>query len=95
MFPEEKLNVVRNYLRNEFPGYDLHDRYDFDRVAHTFRLTSENKVHLVTVSREFLDDHNASEISSSLEKSQLGNCFQGENILRAIVTNHGIKLEEK
>lgn len=94
MFAEEKLNAVRNYLRGEFPSYAIHDQFDHDRYAQTFRLTQENKIHLVTVSREFLDDHSTSEILKSLERCHISQYFQKESVARVVVTNSGVKLEK-
>jgi hypothetical protein len=93
MMPEGKLNAVRNYLKSEFPGYDLADQYDPDRIAQTFRLTTKDQIRLVTFSREFLDDHNASDISKNLGKLQLARYFQQKNMARTIVTNYGMRFE--
>lgn len=95
MFPEDKLNAVRNYLKSEFPGYTIDDHYDFDRFAQTFRLTLGDKIHLVTVSREFIDDHSVSEISILLQGYNLSQYFKDEKVVRVIVTNSGVKLEQK
>ncbi len=94
MFPEEKLNAVRSYLLSEFPNYSIDDRYDFDRIAQIFRVYND-KIHLLTVSREFIDDHSASEISNILRQRNLGKYFQQKKGARIIVTNSGIRSEEK
>jgi hypothetical protein len=93
MLSEDKLSVIRNYLRTEFPGFDLEDRYDSDRIAQTFRLDEGQKIHLVTVSREFIDDHTPSEISMILQGSHLKQFFYGEKVTRVLVTSKGIKTE--
>ena len=90
---EEKLNAVRNYLSAEFPDYTIDDLHDFDRIAQTFRLTTKDKIHLVTISREFLDDHSPFEITEILERSSFSKYFQLGDIARIIVTNTGILVE--
>jgi hypothetical protein len=95
MFPEEKLSAVRNYLKSEFPDYAVDDQYDFDRVAWTFRLTLKDKIHLVTVAREFIDDHTPSEISNILQKHPLSQHFRQAKVARIVIRNSGIKPEEK
>ena len=88
---EKKFNVIRNYLSTEFPNYAIDDRHDFDRIAQTFRLTTEEKIHLVTFSRGFLDNNSPSQIADILEKSSLSKHFQQEGIARVVVTNSGIR----
>ncbi len=95
MFPKEKLNVIANYLKAEFPGCDLDDRYEFERIAQTFRLDDGKKTYLVTVSRAFIDDHTPSKISKILESFQVRKYFNGDKISRVIITNKGIKTEAK
>ena len=95
MFSEEKLSAIRNYLKEEFSEHEIADKYDFDREAQTFRLSTKHKIHLVTVSREFLDDHSASEISNILSRSHLNQYFQKENVVRIVVKNSEIRTEKK
>ena len=92
---EEKLNVIKNYLISEFPGYTVDGRYNSDRVAQTFRLAFKDKTHFVDILRIFIDDSSASEISNILERSNLSKYSRREDISRIIVTNSGIKLEKK
>lgn len=91
---DDKIGTVRNYLKSEFPGYTIEDRYDFDRIAQTFRIYNGRTL-LVTVSRAFIDDHSVSEIKNILERSHLSNYFQQEGVGRVIVANSGIKLENR
>ena len=88
---ERKFNVIRNYLSTEFPNYTIDDRHDFGSVAQTFRLTTEDEIHLVTFSRGFLDDNSPSKIADILEVSSLSKYFQQEGIARVVVTNSGIR----
>ena len=89
---KNKLNVIRNYLNVEFPGNTVEDQYDFDRTAQTFRIAND-RIHLVTISRAFLDDHDVSEIESYLKGSHLSKYFQREGVNRITVTNSGIRQE--
>ena len=88
---EEKFNVIRDYLSTEFPNYTIDDRHDFDRVAQTFRLTREDKIHFLTLSRQFLDDNSSSQIADILKRRSLNEYFQQEGITRVVVTNSGIR----
>ena len=93
MLEERKLEKIRKYLIQEFKECELDDRYDFDRIAQTFRLASGKVIYLVTVSREFIDDHSAKQISSILSSSNLSTYFQNKNVSRLILTTSGIKTE--
>lgn len=94
MFPEEKLSVIRNYLRIEFADFDLADQYDFDRIAQTFRLVKDQKIHLITVSKNFIDDHATSELSTHLAISNLKQYFDDEKVSRIVLTKKGIQTEK-
>lgn len=93
MLPEEKLSAIRDYLNTEFVGYDLAARYDFDRIAQTFRLVKDLEIHLVTISRNFIENHTTSEISKLLARSNLKQYFSDEKVSRIVVTQKGIKTE--
>jgi hypothetical protein len=93
MIPEDKLSVIRDYLRTEFPDFELDDRYDFDRIAQTFRLNAGQKTHLVTVSRKFIDDQTPARLSMILQESHLKQYFNNEKVARVLVTAEGIGTE--
>lgn len=95
MFADDKLEAVKNNLKAEFPEYKLADKYDSERFAQTFRLTKENnqRILLITIAREFLDDHDAAGISSILQSTRISDHFKPEGVSRVIVTNLGINVE--
>jgi hypothetical protein len=96
MFSAEKINAVKECLKSEFPDHSLHDRFDFDREAQTFRLLQDenSELKLVTVAREFIEDHAAGEISMILNRLQLSDTFQRtKDKNRMIVTSKGITFE--
>ena len=95
MLEKNKLEEIRKYLTQEFKEYELDDRYDFDRMAQTFRLVSGKVIYLVTVSREFIDDHSANQLSSILSSSNLSTYFQSKDVSRLIITTSGLKTETK
>jgi len=91
MLSEEKLRVIRNYLKTEFKDFDLDDAYDFDRIGQTFRLVKGQKIYLVTVQRAFIDDHTPSELSNILKHGHLTQYFLNEKVSRIVVTGKGIQ----
>jgi hypothetical protein len=92
-FPENKLNAIRGYLRVEFPDRDLADRYELDRLTQTFRLDDGKRICLVTIAREFIDDHKPDEISRLLNGLQLNNYFNVAKVSRVIIKNKGVETE--
>ena len=94
MLSEEKLKIVRDFLKSQFPDYELADKYDFSRMAQTFRLTTVERFYLITVLRKFLDDHNASEIKKILERSKLDEYLNRYKKIHLIITSSGVKTEK-
>jgi hypothetical protein len=94
MSTDEKLNVIRKYLRTVSPESEHADKYDFDRMAWTFRLYQKGKIQLVTFSREFIEDNAPGHISSFLEYEQVLKYFERESIKRVLVTGKGISTEK-
>lgn len=66
MFPEEKLDVIRSFLKEKFSNYSVRDYWDFDSEGQTFFLEGEDR--RLTFSRNFLDDSSTSDISMFLER---------------------------
>lgn len=89
--PEERLEPVRNYLRLAFPQWELADQWDGQHEAHSFRLTRHrDPVHLLKVSREFLDDHQPAEIAAIIEQRRVANALRHSAQHRVLLTNAGL-----
>ena len=43
MFPEEKLDVIRSFLKEKFSNYAVRDYWDFDSEGQTFLLEAEDR----------------------------------------------------
>jgi hypothetical protein len=89
--PEERLEPVREYLREAFPDWELADQGDGIRGAHTFRLTGQNAlVHVLKVSRELLDDNQPAEISAILAHRGVAQALRDVADHRLLLTSHGL-----
>lgn len=95
MLDPSKVRAVRSYLQGEFPKQTIHDSYDTKRSAHSFRLDDDTVSHLVTVSREFLDDHRTAEIPSLLSQYGLADMLKGAGRSRVLVTNTGLRIGDE
>jgi hypothetical protein len=88
---EERLEPVRNYLRNAFPNWELADQWDGHREAHSFRLILHGEpVHLLKVSREFFEDSELAEIALIIEQRGVANALRHSAEHRVLLTNAGL-----
>ena len=87
----EKIDAVRRYLENEFPGHTIHAFQDLDREAHSFRIDRNGVSHLATVAEEFLGDFSSEKISSLLHQFQLADTLRAVGRERVLVTSHGLQ----
>jgi hypothetical protein len=93
---DKAVRAVSEYLERALPGTRVNDAVDFDRHAHSFRLTdaSGRMIGLVTVSGEFLDDVPAAEIGERLKTMPLKDALSAAGTTaRVIVTTTGLRTE--
>ena len=89
--PEERLEAVRNYLREAFPGCELSDQADGIRGAHSFRLTRQGSpAHMLKVSRELLEDNQPAQISAILAHRAAAQALRDAADHRLLLTSHGL-----
>jgi len=84
---ENKLNIVRAYLNNEFPDDRIEEKYDFDRSAQTFRIRSGKDLLLLKIGEEFLGDNDDEQIGTHLENWQIANLLKENKGLGIFVGN--------
>ncbi|MCE5242331.1 MAG: hypothetical protein ABFD98_20315 [Syntrophobacteraceae bacterium] len=89
----EKASAVREFLQEAYPGERVEDRYDAQRMAHTFDITAKGVPHRVIVEEGFLAVQEASSIPGKLKDFTLIEHLRelGSTPLR--VTKEGLKLE--
>lgn len=95
MLDPSKVRAVRSYLQGEFLKKTIHDSYDTERCAHSFRIDDDSVLYLVTVAREFLDDHSAAEIASLLNQYGLADVLKKAGRSRVLVTNTGLRIKDE
>jgi hypothetical protein len=57
MISKEKIQAFRQYLQEEFLGWEIADTDDFDRISWKFRVANESTIQVVYVQRRFWDDY--------------------------------------
>ena len=91
----EKIDVVRAYLKSEFPKSEIDDRWEFNRDAQSFRVNHEQQQFLITVSLEFFRDYPASAIETQLSRFRLADAMKQAGNRRVIVTTKGLRIEDQ
>ena len=92
---EEKIQIIRDYLKKQFPSADHADQNDFDRMGHKFRITTNDHVMLTSVSREFIEDNNSKVIITILDRINLRNLLNDNPKSTIIVTSSGTRIETR
>ncbi len=95
---EDKIRVVREYLRAKFPGCEIPDKYEFDYVGQSFGIDCGEVFHYVTITQAFFSDNSTKELSSWLKNSEIAQQLSNkETSLRFIVMAKGVTdvVEEK
>lgn len=93
MVHAEKIAVVSSYLGRHFPGCLVSDGDDLNRHAHRFRIHDKVTAHLLTVAKEFFEDHSASQISAALELANVAEVLRNAGVAHVLLTNHGTCIE--
>jgi hypothetical protein len=88
---KERLDAVRKYLQQVFPGWALAESWDDDREAQTFMLKKPREsLHLLKVSRAVLELHPPAKLSSVLEGHQVASALRKADKHRLMLTQRGL-----
>lgn len=88
---EDRLEAVRRYLHQVFPGWALAERWDGEREAHTFLLKKPREpLHLLKVSRAVLDDLGPRKLAGLLEGRQVASALRSAENHRLLLTARGL-----
>ena len=89
----KKLKAIRDFLKDAFEASEVSDTYDDKRFAQTFTVSDENKKYLVTLTRNFIDNHKADELPYDLKKTNIRDYFNDKNIKRVTIDTSGVITE--
>lgn len=88
MIEQAKIDTVKEYLRSEFPGFQIDDTDDFDRVSQKFRACNDSTIHVVKFNRNFFDD--TLDIKKALIDLELSNFMQHNPDKQVLVTKKSL-----
>lgn len=86
---QNKLDVVYEYLRHEFPNCSITDKESFDYIGQSFTIRSNKELYLLTIQEAFFKDRSIEKISSWLKGSELSKRLAGKPNLRFLVNYKG------
>ena len=84
-----KIEAVRSYLQQTFPGHDISDK-SLGPGGHDFTISRAGWFYKVSVKGIFLDDHTPEEIDSLLHLWQLEREVKKSETAGVIVGNGGL-----
>lgn len=86
---EEKLAVVRLYLKAEFPGCFVHHRYDNNLGAYIFRISKYVMLHTTKISEDYLENTDVFQLNGDLKKWNLAAYIREAGRIPVIVSRSG------
>jgi len=87
MIAKEKIVSVTQYLKGEFPDFEIDDAMDFDRVSWKFRAVKGDTIYIVKFERRFWDD--TSDIRKTLQDLGLSKFMKENEGKHVLVTTRG------
>lgn len=91
---EQKLEIVREVLRNGFPGWAVEDAADeLERATRFFSIRQGREPrHRLSVSREFFDDHSLERIEPLLQSWRLVGALKQAGLRLVVVGSIGVHI---
>jgi hypothetical protein len=88
---KDRLDAVREYLQQVFPGWALAERWDDDHEAQTFLLKKPREsLHLLKVSRAVFEQHTPARLPVVLEGHQVASALKKADKHRLLLTQRGL-----
>jgi hypothetical protein len=88
MIARTKVEAVKEYLKSEFPGFEIDDADDFERVSRMFRASNDRSTYIVKFERRFLDD--SRDVKEALKYMELSESMKRHEHKQVLVTKQGV-----
>jgi hypothetical protein len=88
MIAREKVVAVKEYLQTEFPGFEVDDADDFERLSRMFRASNDSSTYIVKFERRFLDE--SSDVKETLRYMELSEAMKRSENKQVLVTKQGL-----
>jgi hypothetical protein len=93
MSNDKKIQAIREYLQEEFPGAVIEDRREPDEKAYVFRIGAGTVPHVARITDPFLAGCEAPKVASRLRAFTLAEHLRDMGGTAIVVTPDGLKLE--
>jgi hypothetical protein len=90
MVDVDKTTAVREYLKAGFPDCKIEEGRDAE--GHYFQISFQGSTYIVTVTDEFLRDHDCPDLGKALSRHTLLEHLRDLPNTPIVVTNSGLKL---
>ena len=88
---DEKLDVVRTYLDQEFDLAKIEEKEDLDDDARTFKLFGHDGHYVLKIGRDFLESNDGNSIRMGLENWEVAEVLKASKDAGIFVRNDGIE----
>lgn len=88
MAKDPKIEIILDYLQDEFPEFTIGQNGE-DTRGYTFDLRNQDETHLVTIQEDFINQHDALEIRARLVDYRLASVMRDIGEFQVLVTDSG------
>lgn len=85
------IDVILEFLSEEFPGLPVEDKDDFDLHAHRFRVIEENQICLLKVTKEYASGTDAKTLRSLLRDRNVGTLMRNPEWDYILISRNGLE----
>jgi hypothetical protein len=79
MMPEDKIEAVKQYLQEEFPGRKVYDKFDMDHMSQKFWVVG--RAQYVRVERLFFNNDDIKASLAGIGLSKVMKDYEDKNII--------------
>ena len=90
-FEQYKFDAVYKYLSIGFPGLQIDQTYDEDRMALTFSVKNDDEIYIVKFIKKYWDRSDANTLFKRLKILGVANALR-ENPEKNVIVNQSISL---
>jgi hypothetical protein len=84
-FEDNRLEAIREYLKTEFNTSDITDEYVSNIESQKFRIVDPNRIYILIIAGEFIEDYDAKAISRILKRYILKSLFEADEKIRTLL----------
>lgn len=87
------VEVIRDYLKQEFPDLEIDDREDFDFHAQTFKIVDGDRIYILKVSIDFASDTDEESLKKLLNDEDVASHMRNGEFSSVMISNEGMLIK--